>query len=747
MGIFDSFKDKKFEEKLNKASFPAPTKKPTATTEWQPGKTLNNRYQIFQVLGGPGKSGMGIVFICYDHKLKQPLAIKTFQDKYLRNQAVIDRFKWEAETWIRLETHYNIVQAYWVEEIDSRPFIFMEYVVGYGNYGNDLGGWIKGGRLYNDGKPDIPLILNFAIQFCQGMIYAEKKFKELGKLFVHRDIKPQNIMVNRDKVVKVTDFGLVKAFAELTGDVPMTSVGEGINQRPSLSKSGAICGTPPYMSPEQCCGEKDIDVRSDIYAFGCVLNEMLTGKYVFEARTPKEYFFHHMNTIPASPNVQTGLDEIVMKCLEKDASRRYQDFVELEAVLSERYHALTGMVVEVPETESLGAAGLNNKGVSLSQLGFHEEAIACFKEALKIKPTYAGAHMNLGYTYGKLSRLDEEVSEYKQALKINPDLTEAHYNMANAYRISGKFEEAIAEYRLVLTFKPDDPATYNNLGLVYQAQKRYAEAMTVYRRVLSIIPNDAGAHYNIGLIYSELARYDEAILEYKQAITINPRFTEAWYNQGVVLKILGRYLEAIPYYNRALEIDDKKSSAWIEKGICYYALGRYQEAIDCFDKALEINPGLAGAWINKGNTLRELGKYQEAIACCDKVLEIDPKLSEAWANKGIYLNDLGKHLEAIECYDKALKINPRDADTWNNRGLVERTMGKLDSAIACYNQALGIDPSFAPALINKGDLLAQMGRIEEAISSLKKFMSLPPAQYASYREQVQEYIYRLEKGL
>lgn len=235
-----------------------------AAGRWVIGDVIGVFHRIIQILGGPGKSGMGIVYIGYDDIHEEIAAIKTFQNRLFEDHAIVERFKWEAETWVRLGKHYNIVEAKRVEIHMEKPYIYLEYIVGDRQYGPSLSGWIHNGGLYRNGKPDIPLILDFAIQFCHGMMHAEKKFHEMGKPFVHRDIKPSNIMVTRDRVVKITDFGLVKAFADFDEDIPTTTVGDGVNRRLSLSKSGSVCGTPPYMSPEQCWGSKDIDIRSDI---------------------------------------------------------------------------------------------------------------------------------------------------------------------------------------------------------------------------------------------------------------------------------------------------------------------------------------------------------------------------------------------------------------------------------------------------------------------------------------------------
>ena len=461
MGIFDSFKKNKPDESQREVKPETPLRPQQSTSgKWQIGDRIQNRYEIHRILGGPGKSGMGIVYICYDHEYKVPVAMKTFQDRFLQDRASIDRFKLEAEVWVRLEKHRNIVQAKYVNEIEGRPYIFLEYVVGDEQYGADLSGWMRGSGL------SLPLILNFSIHFCHGMFYANRKFKEMGKLFVHRDIKPSNIMITRDRVVKITDFGLVRVFAESGNDIFPMTFGDESHKRLGLSKSGRIWGTPPYLSPEQCRGETDIDSRSDIYSFGCVLYEMLTRRNVFEARTIDEFIYHHLNTIPRSPKAHQTLDNVVLKCLKKEPVQRFQTFEDLEEVLSELYHKLTGEVVKPPEGTALEVWELNNKGASLDTIGFHEEAILCYQQALTLDPSDIEVHINLGVAYCNQGEVDEGISEYKEALRLYPNDARAHNNLGRAYFDQGRLDEAVSEYKEALRLNSNLAEAHTNLGYV-----------------------------------------------------------------------------------------------------------------------------------------------------------------------------------------------------------------------------------------------------------------------------------------
>ena len=176
-----------------------------AGSRWQTGDKIGGRYEVHHIR----KGGMGIVYLCYDHESQKPIVLKTFQDIFLSEKSQTERFMWEAETWVRLEKHMNIVRAYYVEKIEDKPYIFMEYILGEEPFGPELSSWIRGKGL------NLSLSLNFGVQFCSGMLHAQKKFETMNRPFVHRDIKPSNIMVTRDRIVKVTDFGLVKAFQSL----------------------------------------------------------------------------------------------------------------------------------------------------------------------------------------------------------------------------------------------------------------------------------------------------------------------------------------------------------------------------------------------------------------------------------------------------------------------------------------------------------------------------------------------------
>jgi serine/threonine protein kinase len=489
--------------------------------EWLDGS--QKRWEIYKVLGG----GMGRVYIVYGHEFQEAFAAKTFQDElFKRNPVVAERFTQEALAWIRLDRHENIARARWVENIEGKPFLFLEYVSG-----GDLSDWIGTPRL----SEDLPQVLRFAIQFCDGMSHALSK-----GIVAHRDIKPPNCLITQDHTLKVTDFGLAKVFDEAHplggagrevegGDAPGLSIG--------ATRTGTGAGTPPYMAPEQFDDAKHVDVRADVYSFGVMLYEMLAGRLPFQGRTWQELERLH-KTQPPPPLVtrHSSLVTVVQTCLAKDPAARYANFDVLRARLAGMYENLTGEAAPQPRAGlDLDAVGYNNKGGSLANLGRPEEALTCFERALEINSRYAGAWSNKGLALDDLGRPAEALTCYERALEINPRYSMAWFNKGVVLDDLGRHAEALICCERALEINPRYAEAWYNKGNALAKSGRHAEALTCYERAVEINPRDAEAWYNKGNALADLGRRDEALTCHERALEINPRYAEAWFNKGVVL--------------------------------------------------------------------------------------------------------------------------------------------------------------------------------------------------------------------
>ena len=279
------------------------------------GKVLA-QYQISEKLG---EGGMGVVWKARDTHLDRFVALKTLSAERLADPERKRRFVQEAKAASALN-HPNIVHIYDIADADGVQFIAMEYVAG-----KTLDQLIgrKGLRLNE--------VLKYAVQIADALAKAHSAG------IIHRDLKPSNIMVTENGLVKVLDFGLAKLAETATGEFGETATVRA-PEGPS-TEEGTIVGTTAYMSPEQAEGKK-VDARSDIFSFGSVLYEMVTGRRAFHGDSKLSTLSAILKDDPKpvssiTPDVPRDLEKIISRCLRKDPERRFQHMADLKVALEE----------------------------------------------------------------------------------------------------------------------------------------------------------------------------------------------------------------------------------------------------------------------------------------------------------------------------------------------------------------------------------------------------------------------------
>ena len=360
---------------------------------WKVGDVILDLYEVKQIHEG---GGMGLVYRVHHRGWNTDLAVKSPRSDYFQTEEQKENFTRECETWINLGLHPHIVSCYYVRSIDGIPRVFAEYVEG-----GSLDEWIDSRRLY-EGGPETALkrILDIAIQMAWGLHYAH----EQG--LIHQDVKPANVLMTPDGTAKIGDFGLAKARVR-AGESAVTDA-----RRTILVSSGGM--TPAYCSPEQANFEP-LTRMTDIWSWAASVLEMFTGEATWQSGIAAPEVLRELSNLQvegvALPEMPEGLRELLQTCLELDPARRPQDSIEISRKLAEIYQLQlneTYMRSE-PAAAEARANSLNNRGLSLLDLGRGEEAEKLWEESLQSEPHHLDATYNLGLARWRAGRMTGDV--------------------------------------------------------------------------------------------------------------------------------------------------------------------------------------------------------------------------------------------------------------------------------------------------------------------------------------------------
>jgi serine/threonine-protein kinase len=516
-----------------------------------PGDVIADRYRVERMCAG----GFGQVYLCTDMVSGQRSALKTLLREHLGSGRLVEMFRKEILLWIQLGDHPNIVLAYGMEEFMRLPFVVMECVEG-----GSLEDLVERGAL------PWQAAANYGWQIANGLEHA-------GRVcgLIHRDLKPANVLLTRQGTAKVTDFG-ISLVRGMSGET--------------------LAGTPPYMAPEQWQNPRDVDVRSDVYAFGVTLFELACGQRPFpdhDQDSMIRYRADHLSTRPPDPRqfrpeIPEPMARLILQCLEKQQNRRPQDFAAVRKALEPLAGAL-------PAAHSVGphlVAGLVNQSRTYNLLRQFQEAERTGREAVRQAPRDANAHVALGNALG-------EQGNYREALR---QLQEAYFlDRSNPMAIVNSARYAALAH---------DPATaenWLNLG-IQNLEPRYLEG--------------------ISHLLIEFGRVPEAIRLCRAIVAANPLAVMAWNNLAIALRRTGDLQGALECATRSVEINPRYAKGWSNRATVLVQLERFDEAMDAADRALQFDPATAGAYAAKAAALGASGRLNEGRKCLLKGLEILP---------------------------------------------------------------------------------------------------------------------------
>jgi tetratricopeptide (TPR) repeat protein/tRNA A-37 threonylcarbamoyl transferase component Bud32 len=666
------------------------------------GDKIGGRFLVHQTRLG----GMGEVYLCLDLVTNTPFALKTLRARYLEHPKLHKDFKREVATWIALEKHSNIVRCYFLDYVDNLPFIFMEWIPSDENERSSLRDWLRPGPL------NLRLALDFTIDICRGLAHAGNKQPGI----VHHDLKPDNILVTPNRIAKITDFGLAKIVQAAELDTS-----DAAYEHTEQSRAG---GTPHYMAPEQWRGQ-ETDVRTDIYAVGCMVYEMLTGRWPFEATTVEKLCQMHMSApiprLSVHGTLSIPINTLLSRCLAKRKSERFATVNDVLQQFESLYQQLFAASPKAfVSSGDFTAEDYQNRANTYSRLGRYHEALEDFSRSIQLNPTWSASYSDRGTTYYKMERYEEALADHDRAVQLDPTDGRAFINRGNTHADMKLYAEALSDYTLAIQLDPTFPMAYGNRGLAYAEMRRYEEALSDLAHAIQLSPNVASLYLTRAMIYAETNALEAALTDLTLAIEIDPAFAKAHSNRGRLHMVLKRYDEALDDLKNAVAFDSADASVWFDLGAVLAQRGMLDEALSCFAKAAQGGPygtqvkirrmafeaiertrelltDTLESWEIRARIMVEEGNFREALQCFERGLILDPNSIGFLENKGVTLMSLSRMEEALECFERVLQLSPKNASTWHNRGVALGQLGQYAEALECFDRAIQYDPALEAA--------------------------------------------------
>ena len=680
-------------------------------------------FSHYRVLEQIGEGGMGVVYRAHDERLDRDVALKLLPPAALIGSAARKRFHKEALTLSKLN-HPNIATVHDFDTQDGVDFLVEEFIDG-----------LSLDVLLSSGPLSEREIVQLGAQLAEGLSAAH------AHGVIHRDLKPSNVRITSDARLKILDFGL--AFV-LRSETSPTAVTE------SFSEADVLSGTLPYMAPEQLLGRK-LDARTDIWAAGCVLYEMATGRRPFLGAGPAltDAILHQAPPAISklNPKIDVAIEAVIQKCLDKDPDRRYGSAHEIAVDLrraaspaaatrmDSRWRRWAGHIVTV--VAALAVIGIGVRLQVVLRGSADRQHAAEIKDAALPAP-HESYLAGLQYLerWDKPSNLDAAIAKFQQAVSANPNfalgfsgLGEAHWAKYRLEHDARWIDEAEKDCRHAAELNAELPAVYVTLARVHNGRGEHDLALQEIQEALRLEPLNADAWLGQAAVYASMGQVEKAESTYKKAAVLRPQDWNSRYELGVFCYRQRRYDDAAAQFEQVLAITPDNAMAHATLGGMMQLLGKDAEAESHLRQSIDLQPSYA-AYTNLGALYYRERRWGESVAMTRKALEINANDWRAWSNLGLaleWLNDKDKASDAfrreLARLDEIAKLGGDDAEVQVERGLLhskwkqkEKAVPLIEAALARAPQDPGILASAGEAYENLGDRSRALHLVQEALA-------------------------------
>jgi eukaryotic-like serine/threonine-protein kinase len=668
----------------------APMSEAAFAAALEPGRILGNRYEILQILG---QGGMGAVYKARDTELDRLVALKVIRPELAQYSEVLQRFKQEL-ILARQVTHRNVIRIYDLGEAEGIKFITMDYIEG-----RDLKSMIR-----EKGKFEAKEAVDVVVQVARALEAAH------GEGVIHRDLKPQNIMVEQQGRVSVMDFGIARSMEEVGG---------------GMTQTGALMGTIEYMSPEQAKGEK-LDARTDLFSLGIIFYETLTGNSPYKADTAMASLYKRLKEVPKPPSelvpgTPAVVNNIVMRCLEIEKEKRYSSAAEIIQDLEVWQGARAGTVIaQAPPLISLQQLTLYWKWLATAlAVLFLGLGVFIFRGKLGIgSPTAQGPvapQASLAILPFRNGSGDPALDWLGPSLAdmLSTDVGQSQYMRTIS---ADRLHQVLGDLRV----EPNtsiDPTMVTRIAdfssadtVVWGEYAKFGDQIRIDATLQDLKHNrstplkiEAASEKDIpgsvdqlaDLIRKNLSVSSDVLKEMK-ASSFQPTSTSVPalkdYNNGLQLLRDGKNLDATKAFQSATQEDPQFALAYSRLAEADSALGYDSDAEQASSKAVDLSSQLnvAERYLIEASHARITKDNKKAIEAYQNLEKTSPNNPDVeYALASVYV-DTGDYTKAQAQLAKILQDDPKNLKALWQTGVVMITTGNPQGALDPLNKGLSL---------------------------------------------------------